>query len=245
MHHTEERLTEDATRHLAGALLAVHEDDTHLLDLKADLMGGVFHLDLESVTLETDLVEFDGLKHTTLVAHETSCGVMYFETRDDSNVLGGKVTHQYTTYRPVHNIYTTHIARADRHVVTLVMTGGIEPGQIVRIVTEVGIHLEDVVVVALQCPLEPGDISRSQTEFATPFDDKKTVAELSSHQSTNYRSCSVGRAIVNDKDMETLVQGEYRTDYFLDILLLIVGWNDNYTVALVHGFYALPMQRYE
>ena len=123
------------------------------------------------------------------------------------------------------------------------MTGCIEPGQVVGIVAEVGIHLEDIVVVVLQSPFEPSDISRSQTEFSTPFDNKEAVAVFSDHQSTHDSCRTVGRTIVDDKDMETLIQGEYRTDNFLDILLLIIGRNDNYTVALVHYFAALPMQR--
>ena len=59
-HHTEERFTEDATRHLADALATVHEDHAHLLDLKADLIGGVFHFYLETIALKAYLVQFDG-----------------------------------------------------------------------------------------------------------------------------------------------------------------------------------------
>ena len=69
-HHAEERLAEDATRHLAGAFDAVHEDHTHLLNLKADLIGCIFHLDLEAIALEAYLVELDGLQHATFVARD-------------------------------------------------------------------------------------------------------------------------------------------------------------------------------
>ena len=72
-HHTEECLAEDATRHLADALTTIDEDNTHFLDLKTNLIGGVFHLNLETVALETDLIEFDGLQYATLVALKSRC----------------------------------------------------------------------------------------------------------------------------------------------------------------------------
>ena len=75
-HHTEECLAEDAARHLTDALATVHKDDAHLLDLETDLIGRVFHLYLETIALETDLVEFDGLQHTTLVTLESCCSVV-------------------------------------------------------------------------------------------------------------------------------------------------------------------------
>mgnify|MGYP007122063997 CR=1 FL=1 len=62
-HHAEESLGEDAARHLRRALAAVHEDDRHLLDLEADLVGGELHLNLEGVALEANLVKLDGLQH--------------------------------------------------------------------------------------------------------------------------------------------------------------------------------------
>ena len=168
-------------------------------------MGGVFHLDLETITLETDLVELDGLQHTALVTHKTSGGIVNAETGDDLHVYRGKVTHQYTTYGPVYDVDTFHIARTDRQIVALIMTGCIESRQVAGGVAEVGIHLEDVVVVVLQCPLKAGDIGCAQTELALTLDDKQPVAEFHRHQSPDNGSCAVRRTVVDDKYMETLV----------------------------------------
>ena len=197
-------------------------------------MGGVFHLNLEAVALEADLIEFDGLQHPTLVADKARRGVMYLEPGDDPHVFRGEITHQHTANGPVDDIHAADVTGADRHVVTLIMTCGIEPRQVVGIMTEVGIHFEDVVVVMLQCPSEPSDIGRTQSEFPAPFDDKETVTELCSHHIPDDGCRPVGGAVVDHENMETSFQGEYRSDNLLDILLLVVGRNDNYTVALVH-----------
>ena len=146
-HHTEERFTEDATRHLADALATIDEDNTYLLDLETNFISSVFHLDLETVALEADLVELDGLQHATLVALEAGCGVVHLEACDEAHVFRGEVTHQHTTDGPVHDIHTTDVAAADGHVVALIVTGGIETGQVVGIMAEVCIHLEDIVVM--------------------------------------------------------------------------------------------------
>ena len=67
-HHAKECLAEYATAHLAHTLLSVHEYHAYLLDLKANLVGSVLHFYLEGVALESDLIQFDGLQHTALVA---------------------------------------------------------------------------------------------------------------------------------------------------------------------------------
>ena len=84
-------------------------------------------------------------------------------TRNQSDVLRGEITHQHTSHGPVHHVHTAHVAAAYGHVVAFVMTGAVESGQVVRVVTEVGIHLEDVLVVALQCPLETLDVGSAQS----------------------------------------------------------------------------------
>ena len=55
-HDAEEGFAEDATRHLAGALAPVDENDADLLDLESNLIGCVLHLNLEAIALEANLV---------------------------------------------------------------------------------------------------------------------------------------------------------------------------------------------
>ena len=109
-HHTKESLAKDATRHLAGALTTIHEDNGYLLNLKANLVGGELHLNLEAIALEANLVELDGLQHATLVALETSGSVVNLKARNDAHILRGKVRHQHATDRPVDHVDATDIA---------------------------------------------------------------------------------------------------------------------------------------
>ena len=146
-HHTEERLTEDAARHLTRTLATVDEDDAHLLDLESNLIGCVFHLYLETIALETNLIRFDGFQHATLVALEACRGVVYLKSRDETHLFRGEITHQHPSDGPVDDIHTTDIATTDGQVVTLVVTSTVESWQVVGVVTEVGIHFEDIFVV--------------------------------------------------------------------------------------------------
>ena len=86
-HHAKERLAEDAAAHLARAFAAVDKHHRHLLNLEANLVGGVFHLNLESIALEADLIEVDGLQHATAIADEASGGVVYADARDEAHIL--------------------------------------------------------------------------------------------------------------------------------------------------------------
>ena len=159
---------------------------------------------------------------------------MNAEACDDLHIDRGKVTHQHTTNGPVHDIHPRHVTGTDGYIEPLVMTSGIESGQVLGIMAEVGIHLEDIVVVSFQCPFETCNIGSPQSQLALTLDDEEPVVEFRRHQSADNGSSSVGRTVVNDKDMETLIQGEYGSDDLRDILLLIVRWDDDYTVALVH-----------
>ena len=99
---------------------------------------------------------------------------------------------------------------------------------------EVGIHLEDVSIIALQRPLESGNIGSAQTQFTAPFQQEQPVAELPVHQSLHNLCRAVGRTVVNDQDMKLLFQSEHGPDNLLDVLLLVVGGDDNNAVAWVH-----------
>ena len=94
---------------------------------------------------------------------------MYLETCDKPYVFGGEITHQYSAHRPVDDIHTTYIPTADGKVKPFLCTGCIETGQVIGVVTEVCIHLKDIVVRMCQCPFEPSDIGGTQSLFPTPF----------------------------------------------------------------------------
>ena len=101
--------------------------------------------------------------------------------------------------------------------------------------TEIGIHLKDILVVALQGPFETGDIRRAKTELPTALQDKQAVTEFIVDQLLDNGCRSVGGAIVDDEDMKTFGQAEYGSDNLLDVFLLVVCRNDYNAVAFVHN----------
>ena len=125
--------------------------------------------------------------------------------------------------------------------------------------TEVGIHLEDIVVGMFQRPFEAHDIRSTQPLLPAAFQKEQTVGKLLRHQSFHDSCRTVGRTIVNNQYMETLgfafvrhdsaicastvalavpsvFQTEYGPDNLLDVLLLVIRRNDDNTVACVHDY---------
>ena len=145
-HDAEEGFTEDAAGHLACAQLAVDEDNGHFLYPEAEAQGGVFHLYLEGVALEADVVQADGLQHFARPADEARRGVAQRDAEYCADVGGGVVGHEDAADGPVHDVDPGDVAAADGDIVALVVAGGIEARQVGGRVAEVGIHLDDVVV---------------------------------------------------------------------------------------------------
>lgn len=86
-HDTEERLAEYATAHLRHAFAPVHENYRHLLYLETYLIGGVFHLNLEAISLEPDLVKLDSLKHLTAITLEAGRCIVNLETGNKPHIF--------------------------------------------------------------------------------------------------------------------------------------------------------------
>ena len=233
-HHSEERLAEDAATHLAHALAAVDEYNGDLLYAETYLICRELHLYLEGIAAELDLVKLDGLQHTAAVALETRCGVVNLEAGDKPHVLAGEIAHQDTPHGPVDNIHSRDIARADGKVVTLVMACTVETRQVGGIMAEVGVHLEDILIVVLQCPLEALDIRSAESELAGTLNDEETSGKLIRHQSLYDCSRAVGRAVVDDEDMKLLVELVDSPNDFLDVFLLVISRNDYYAVTCCH-----------
>ena len=97
-------------------------------------------------------------KHTPPVALKAGCCVLDFQTGDDTNVFRGIIRHQHTSHRPVHNVHAAHVAGANRKVIAFVGTGAVQAWKVGWVVGEVGVHLEDVLVVMRQTPFETADV---------------------------------------------------------------------------------------
>jgi len=234
-HHAEERFAEDAAAHLAHALATVDEDYRHLLYLVAHLVGSELHLYLEGVALEADLVEVDRREHAAAVALEAGCGVVHLEARNHTHVLRSEVAHKHATDRPVDHVHAAHVARTDSHVVALVVAGAVEAWQVVGVVREVGVHLEDVVVAVLKRPLEACDVGCAEAQLAAALEDEEAVGEFVADEALHDGCGAVGTAVVDYKNVETLLKCEHRAYYLLDVLLLVICRYDYDTVAFVHS----------
>ena len=181
-HNPEERLAEYASAHLRHSLAAVDEYHGHFLDFETYLVSGVFHFNLEAVTLETDFVKLYRLKHFTAVALESGRCVMHLETCNEPDVLRRKVAHQHSAYGPVDHVDSADVTRTDGNIIPFVMTCCVKARQVVGVMAEVGVHLEHIVIAMGQRPLESCDVCRAQSLLAATLDDEQTVAEPAVNQ---------------------------------------------------------------
>ena len=99
---------------------------------------------------------------------------------------------------------------------------------------EVGIHLEDVVVLLRYSPLEACNVGSAQAEFPAAFDEVQPVGELVLLKSFYDVGGTVWRTVVDDEDVKAILQAEDGTDYLLNVLLFVVRRDDYYAVASAH-----------
>ena len=98
--------------------------------------------------------------------------------------------------------------------------------QVIGIVREVGIHLENILIVAFQGPLETCDICRAQSQFSSPLNHEKTVSELV-HQRLHDVGSAIWAIVVDNQDIESHGQVEHVANDLLDVLLFFIGGDDD------------------
>ena len=91
---------------------------------------------------------------------------------------------------------------------------------------EVGIHLENVVILMLDGPLESGDVGGAEAELSLAFHHEEAVGEFLLHTAHDVGS-AVGRVVLDDEDVEIFFKAEHRTDNVLDVLLFIISRYDD------------------
>ena len=109
------------------------------------------------------MIQIDCFQHLTAVAYKSGSRIMHRNTGNEADILGGKIRHQHPSHRPVDYIHAAYITGADRYVSSFFCTSRIQTGQIIRVMAEIGIHLEDIFVCVLQRPLESCDVSSTQS----------------------------------------------------------------------------------
>ena len=120
------------------------------------------------------LSKINGFKHLFAITFKTGCCIVNFHSRNKPDVFGSEIRHQYPAHGPVHHINTRYITGTDCQVSPL-RQASCSRDQIIGIVRKIGIHLENVVIVTLQCPFETCNISGSQSQFSFTLDKVQTV----------------------------------------------------------------------
>ena len=118
------------------------------------------------------------------------------------------------------------IAGAHGEIRALLRAGGVEAEEVVRIVREIGIHLEDVVIAVVQGPFESGQIGRAQSLFPAPFKQVQPLRELRLKPFDD-DGRPVGGTVVDDEDLEISGEGEHLPGDGFDVLLLVVSRDDD------------------
>ena len=144
-------------------------------------MCSEFHLYLEGISFEANLIQLYCLKQLTLIAYKSSSGVMDIHAQDKAHIFAREITHQYASHWPVHHIHTRHIATTNSQVRTIIRACIIQLKKVVWIMTKVRIHLKDIIGLVLYSPFESSNIRRTQSLFARALHQVYTSCIRTSH----------------------------------------------------------------
>ena len=114
------------------------------------------------------------------------------------------------------------------------MACSVKARQVGRVVREVGVHLEDVVIAVIERPLESCDVGGAEAQLAAALHDEEAVGKLRVDEMMHYLGCSVGASVVDDEDVEALLEGEDGAYNLLDVFLFVICGDDYDAVAFVH-----------
>ena len=78
----------------------------------------------------------------------------------------------------------------------------------------------------LKRPAEAGQVGGAQTQLALPFNQVQLCGKLLLEPLRDGGG-TVGRTVIDDQHVIITLQGADRPDDVFDILLLVVGWDDD------------------
>jgi hypothetical protein len=107
----------------------------------------------------------------------------------------------------------------------VVSTGAKKVSQMRRVVREVGVHLEDEVILPLESPPETGDVRRPKAELLGA--PKNVNARVRRDNPVDDLPCSVGRPVVYNEDLEARILGQHRLGQASDVFSLVVRRDDD------------------
>src|SRR5512134_2524034 len=166
--HLAERLEHDPPRHLRAAHAAILEEDRHLRHAEARADGAGGELELEGVARALDGAELDRLEHLAAEALEAAGEVPHVHAEDGPRVEAAASREDAPPEPPVHGPAARHVARAEHEV--HVARASEQGREVAGVVGEVGVHLEDEVVAALERPGEAGQVRLAQALLPGPVE---------------------------------------------------------------------------
>ena len=159
--HTQNTFFHDPLVHLGNAEFPVLKNDGDLFDLEAQLPGGELHLDLEGIADKFDLVQIDRLQYLLPIAYKSCRRVLYRHPGDQPRIVRSSTGKQDPVARPVDITAALDIPGTDGNITALAFAGLIKTVQVLRVMREIGVHLEDELVVVPHRLFKTMDIGRS------------------------------------------------------------------------------------
>ena len=101
------------------------------------------------------MIQIYRFQYLTAITYKSGSRIMYRNAGNEADILGCKIGHQHPAHRPVDHIHG--------YIPSFFCASCIQTGQIIRIVAEIGIHLEDIFVGVLQCPFESCNVGSAQS----------------------------------------------------------------------------------
>src|SRR5690606_19419770 len=144
----------------------VGENDRHFGESESVFPGEEFRFDLKGVAYKLDMLKRYRLQYAASVTHEPGRCIFDGHSRDHPHIGTCKIRKQDATDRPVHNIDARSVTRPNRQIRAVNSACFVKTNQIFRIMREVRVHLEYIVVVMADSIVKSNDIRCAKTLFS-------------------------------------------------------------------------------
>lgn len=206
-------------------MLPFPEGNRHLHDRKPGFGDSPGHLDLERIPGSGDLVQVDSFENLSPKTFEAAGQVPDGYPQDSPRVEAAAAAQEPTDLPPLGDSSAWHVAGADNQVSKL--RSREKPGQIRRVMREIGVHLDDQVCVGAKRNLESLQVGRTQTLLPGAVQDLDP--RVLRRDPVRDPAGSIGRIIIHDQDPVVIVS-QLRTqgfDHPIDVPGLVVGRQDH------------------
>ena len=178
-------------------------------------------------------------------ALEAAGGVPERQTGHGARVNVGAVAEHEPAHRPVHHGHLA-VAYRDPRTRSASWMACRNSGRCAGIVREVGVHLEDVLVIALERPAEAGDVGGAQAHLPAPAGGGER-ASSAAMMLVDDLPRPVRRAVVDDQHVERRILREDRRNQAGNVVAFVVGRDDHEGAIrqLVSGRARFPMPSIE